>query len=157
MTRTQQLATIAVCLLAQACSGGSAQPTDAGAENESSSLPARTYAPTITAIYGEMLNLRCAQPFCHLGAAGSPPIFTNAESSYRALVNVQAHGTLCADAGVDLVVPGHPESSLLVQKVERPSPAGLCGNPMPGAGELPLDDRDLQQIEQWITNGALDN
>ena len=158
------LTTTVVCLLAllallaQACSGGDSPATpDAGTEHEASSLPQRTYAPTITAIYEEILNLRCAQPFCHLGAAGSPPIFTDKETSYRALVNVPASGRLCADAGADLVVPGQPESSLLYRKVEHPVPSGLCGDPMPGGAAEPLGARDIQQIQQWIAQGALDN
>jgi hypothetical protein len=185
-----RLATASVCFLLQACSGGSAQ-TDAGLGQESGSDPSRTYAPTMTAIYGEILSGRCAIPFCHLGVAGSPPLFTDPGSSYAALVNAHASGTKCGDAGTGqpapampepavedggeggaggdagaeeaaasgwiLVVPGDPDASLLYRKIERPTPPGLCGDPMPGGGEQPLDDRDIQQIRTWIAQGAKNN
>jgi hypothetical protein len=171
-------ATIFASLLVQACSGGGAQTTrDAG--HDSGSPPPRTYAPTMTAIYDQILNSRCAQPFCHLGVAGSPPIFTDKEASYLALVNAPASGMKCGGAGAGdagageagageagaddagagwvLVVPGDPQSSLLYRKIETPIPADLCGDPMPGGGQRPLDARDIQQIQQWITQGAMDN
>jgi hypothetical protein len=128
----------------------------------------------MTAIYDQILNSRCAQPFCHLGVAGTPPIFTDKEASYLALVNAPASGMKCGgagasdagagDAGADdagavwvLVVPGNPQSSLLYRKIESPIPADLCGDPMPGGGQRPLDARDIQQIQQWISQGAMDN
>jgi hypothetical protein len=121
----------------------------------------------MTAIYGEILTGRCAIPFCHLGIAGSPPLFTDQESSYRALVNVHASGTKCGpgDAGAEedagstpiLVVPDQPDASLLYRKIERPTPPGLCGDPMPGGGEQQLDDKDIQQIRDWIAKGAMNN
>jgi hypothetical protein len=168
-----RLAAASVCLLVPACSGGSAQPTqDAGGAD-----PSRTYAPTMTAVYNEILTGRCAIPFCHLGIAGSPPIFTDPDSSYHALVNAHASGTKCGPAmpeagageggtdggaGVEgdaqspwiLVVPGDPDASLLYRKIERPTPKDLCGDPMPGGGEQQLEDKDIQQIHDWIAKGA---
>jgi hypothetical protein len=92
------LATAIASLVVQACSGGSAQTTrDAATGHDSGSPPARTYAPTMTAIYDQILNSRCAQPFCHLGGAGTPPILTDKEASYLALVNAPASGMKCAE------------------------------------------------------------
>jgi hypothetical protein len=76
------------------------------------------------------------------------------DEAYQQLVGVPADGPKCADAGVERVVPGHPETSLLHLKVLNPAPAGLCGDPMPGGGRPPLDGRDIQQIDEWITRGA---
>jgi hypothetical protein len=45
----------------------------------------------------------------------------------------------------------------LYRKVEHPVPSGLCGDPMPGGASEPLDARDIQQIQQWIAQGALDD
>jgi hypothetical protein len=81
------------------------------------------------------------------------PLSTQDEA-YSQLVGVSASGSKCADAGVERVVPGHPETSLLHLKVLNPPPAGLCGDPMPGGGRPALDARDLQQIDDWITQGA---
>jgi hypothetical protein len=114
-----------------------------------------------------------------LGIAGTPPLFTDKETSYMNLVNVAATGAKCgasvgaadgggaeaeaaqagaAEAGAVpvLVAPGHPESSLLYQKIENPSPPGLCGDRMPD-GQDPLADADIQQIKEWITLGAMDD
>jgi hypothetical protein len=81
------------------------------------------------------------------------PLSTQDEA-YAQLVGVPADGPKCADAGVGRVVPGHPETSLVHLKVQNPAPPGLCGDPMPPGGRLPLDARDIAQIDEWITRGA---
>jgi len=166
-------AIVLFALLAQACMGdgsggqpGSASSAsrsdDASAPAPSSDarVPGRSYAPTMTAIYDEVLSLRCAVRFCHIGSTGATPIMSNKDHTYAQLVGVPASGTLCADAGLAgllRVVPGHPETSLLYLKVENPPPAGLCGDPMPSGNSLPLEDLDIEQIRQWIAQGATNN
>jgi hypothetical protein len=154
-----------VALLPLGCSSshGSHNSTssDAGTGHDtgSSITSKRTYAPTITAIYNEILTKQCAIPFCHGGAAGSTPQFSSPDDSYQELVNKPASGAKCADAGAGgllLVVPGQPDMSLLYMKLEQPSPPGLCGDPMPGNGP-PLGPMDLQQIKEWIEMGAENN
>jgi len=158
------VATAVASLFVQACSGGNGTTArDAGSEHDSGSEATGnvvTHAPTMTAIYGEVLAPKCAQAFCHLGLAGSPPIFSDKEASYRALVNVPAAGTKCGDAGAAglmRVVPGDPDASLLYRKIETPTPAGLCGDPMPGGGQPSLDSLQVQQIHDWIAQGAQDD
>ncbi len=148
------------CFLVLGCSGGDGQGSADSGTGESGSPSTDTHAPTMSAIYDNILSPRCAVPFCHLGIAGSPPIFSDKESSDSALVNVPARGTKCggdAGGGAMLVVPMHPESSLLYQKIKSPSPAGLCGDRMPGGTLTPLPDADIGQIEQWIAQGATDD
>lgn len=155
--------TLAIALTTGCSSSSGESAKDAGKAHDAASDgndlvgATRTYAPTMTAVYGEILVTKCAQPFCHLGAAGSTPIFMDKESSYHALVNMPAGGTKCADSGATLVVPGQPDQSLLYRKIERPSPMDLCGDPMPGGGQAQLDDGGIEQIRSWIAQGALDN
>lgn len=133
------------------------EPHDAGAEAAAIVIPMRSYAPTMTAVYDEILNKTCAQPFCHLGAAGSTPLFPDKDSSYHALVNMPAAGTKCGDSGAVLVVPGDSDASLLYRKIELPRPSDLCGDPMPGGGGPPLDEGGINQIKTWIEQGAQNN
>jgi hypothetical protein len=144
-------------LLALACSGShGATKADGGSGSGHEAGTIHDYSPTLTAIYTEIFSRQCAIPFCHGGAAGSPPSFSSKDDSYQALVNVPANGMKCADAGMGgllLVVPGQPDMSLLYMKVEQPSPPGLCGDPMPGNGP-PLEAMQIQQIQEWIAQGA---
>ena len=161
-----------VALLVQACSGDGSgsqsnnanRPGDASAPDGASMLDARvagrSYAPTMTAIYDEILSLRCAVRFCHFGATGTPPVMSNKDHTYEQLVGVPAAGEKCGDAGLAgllRVDPGHPETSLLYTKVENPPPKGLCGDPMPSGNALPLEALDIDQIRQWIVQGAMNN
>jgi hypothetical protein len=116
----------------------------------------RSYAPTLTAVYSQILVSKCAIPFCHLGAAGAPMTLGSQDEAYMQMVSVPANGPYCGDAGTAgllRVDPGHPETSLLYKKIEMPSPPDLCGDPMPGNGAF-LDARDIQQVADWITMGA---
>jgi hypothetical protein len=151
------LATAALSIFAQACSGGhnNATKTDGGAAHEGGTS-SRDYAPTMTGVYNEILKSRCGIPFCHLGAAGAPMTLDSQDDSYQQMVNVPANGPFCGDAGMAgllRVDPGHPETSLLYLKIEMPSPPDLCGDPMPSSG-APLTDKDIQQIHDWIQQGA---
>ena len=163
---------VLVALLAQACggNGSGSQAANAnrsddasvrdGASKSGALVAGRSYAPTMTAIYDEILSLHCAVSFCHLGATGTTPIMSNKDRTYQQLVGVPASGAKCGDAGLAgllRVDPGHPETSLLYLKVENPPPADLCGDPMPSGNSLPLEDPDIEQIKQWIAQGAMNN
>jgi len=172
-------AIVLVALLAQACMGdgsgsqpGSASstsrsddasapaPSSDGAPSSDARIPGRSYAPTMTAIYDEVLSLHCAVRFCHLGGTGTTPIMSSKDHTYEQLISVPASGAKCGDAGLAgllRVEPGHPETSLLYLKVENPPPAGLCGDPMPSGNSLPLEALDIEQIRQWIVLGATNN
>lgn len=163
---TARIATAIALVLAltPGCSGSNketakdaGEPHDGGSETGAIVVPMRSYAPTMTAVYEEILKKTCAQPFCHLGAAGSTPLFSDKDSSYQALVNMLAAGTKCGDSGAVLVVPGDPDASLLYRKIEVPRPSDLCGDPMPGGGGPPLDDGGINQIKTWIEQGAQNN
>jgi uncharacterized membrane protein len=74
--------------------------------------------------------------------------------SYAKVVTKAAVSPMCMGAGRVLIVPGQPDNSLLVQKVEGKQ---QCGASMPLGAPMPLaaTNPDLvQKLREWITAGA---
>jgi outer membrane protein assembly factor BamB len=113
--------------------------------------------PTWSAVYRDVLQgSGCSGgPACHASTiAGQLQLSTQA-GAYAALVSVQAMGAgagnmRCSDTGLLRVAPRDPDASLLVQKLEAPTP--VCGQHMP-PGSM-LRPELLQQLRQWILAGA---
>jgi hypothetical protein len=64
----------------------------------------------------------------------------------------------CGGAGTDRVVPGDPDGSLVVQKIEAaidPLRFAACGDPMPRSGR-PLSRARIDLVRAWIAAGALE-
>ncbi|HTB73285.1 MAG TPA: hypothetical protein VK762_08565 [Polyangiaceae bacterium] len=174
MTALDRLAWIAAAAsltVAPACSSGSSPgvaadgsaPQDATASDDEApdggdfaaavmDAAPPTYAPTFTAVYGEILSPICAGPFCH-GAGNEFLLMSSKGVAYSATVGVLSHGPSCADSGLTIVKPGDADASLLYLKVTDPP----CGNRMPAGYEPYLDSRQTEQVRQWIAMGALDN
>jgi hypothetical protein len=138
-----------------ACSGGSGEgspeaSTGGDAPDAAGDEPvAHTYAPTFTALWGEVFTPTCAILFCHGGSDDFLSMATK-DTAYAAMVGVVSHGPQCGSTGLTIVEPGKPEASLLYLKVTSPP----CGNKMPAMYGLSLDSREIDQIKQWITLGA---
>jgi hypothetical protein len=111
--------------------------------------PARTYAPTFSAVWAEVLYSSCGASYCHSGDQTGLMLMT-ADQAYDDLVGKSPKGVDCRDSGLLLVEPGHPESSLIYLKVVDPP----CGALMPyRLGRIP--DRDIEQMRRWIELGAM--
>ncbi len=111
--------------------------------------PERTYAPTFSAVWFEVLSPSCGASYCHAGDQTGLMLMT-ADQAYDDLVGVSPKGVDCEDSGLLLVEPRHPESSLMYLKLVEPP----CGALMPRLiGRLP--ERDIEQVRQWIERGAL--
>jgi hypothetical protein len=124
--------------------------TSGGAKDEDAGDP---YAPTFTAIYNNILQGTCAQPFCHLGST-TPMAMPDQATAYKVLVNVASDpNSNCMNMGWTRVVPGDPAKSLLYEKIELPIPANICGLHMPRQG-VDLEAKQIAQIKQWIMLGA---
>jgi hypothetical protein len=118
-------------------------------------------APTFSAIYRDIIAATgCAgSALCHAGEAGKLQM-KDVAGAFKALVNTKAMGmnadgqggNNCKDSGMQRVVPGKPDDSLLVKKLEGTQP---CGDPMPIAGKL--SDEKIKQVRDWIADGAKDN
>ena len=128
---------------------------DAGTE------PAASFAPTFSAIYEEIIVAEgCSgSAICH-GADIGHLMMSDKATAYAALVDVDAMGENlvknmgkdCKDSGLKRVLPGDPDNSLLVKKLESTQP---CGLPMP-FGKM-LTQEQIDQVRTWIKNGANDD
>ena len=102
-------------------------------------------APPFTEIYTEVLSPSCGFSSCHAGSAGAPFLETE-DSAYASLVNAESNSV----DGAILVIPGDPDNSYLVQKLE--SGPSITGNPMPPSSALP--DEKIEAVRAWIEAGA---
>jgi len=95
----------------------------------------------------------CAVLYCHYGATDTGADLASRDQSYAALVEQEASGIHCGEGAHILVVPGKPDESLLIQKLEGSPP---CGATMP-MGMEPLSAETIAGIRAWIADGAPDN
>ena len=108
--------------------------------------------PTLDEIQAAVFTPNCATVGCHTGPAGNVlPTgldLSNADASLASLVNIMSSQA----AGETLVIPGDPDASYLVQKIEG---RAAVGNRMPPPPRNALDTATIDAIRQWITDGAL--
>jgi hypothetical protein len=133
--------------------------TLAGCDEKLSDLtgPSPNLKPTFASIRDEILLStdaagRSACVNCHTpgGPAGGLLNF-RADDVYARLVNAPSR----QKAGAVLVVPGDPDGSYLVQKLE--GRAGIVGQRMPFSGPPFLTDGQMFVIRRWIADGAANN
>jgi len=88
---------------------------------------------------------------CHTRGGESPELdLSTAAGARAALLSMPSRAAGC---GV-LVVPGEPDASLLIAKLENTQPMA-CGKRMPDVSGLTVDQRAV--ISEWIADGALDD
>src|SRR5579875_1746786 len=100
-------------------------------------------------------------------AAATPQFYTEhvqpifQANCYRCHAGLNHRGGLQLDsaAGISkgghdgqVIVPGHPEQSLLVKLIRHEGPAN---DPMPMPPKGKLSDADIATIEQWVRAGAV--
>ena len=109
--------------------------------------PTPNLQPTFSSIQSEIFSQRCIG--CHTNVGRVPPMGLNLTegNAYANLVGVAARGK----AGATRVVPGDPENSYIIHKLE--GRAGISGVRMPFAG-TPLTDGQILVIKRWIETGA---
>ena len=116
-------------------------------------------SPTWSAVFQEVIvNNGCnGGSTCHASSSGGNLVMQTKADSYAALVNVAAMGNsgapTCASSGLQRVVPGDPDNSLLVTKLEQAMPA--CGTRMPPGAALPAEQ--IKQVRDWVAAGAKDD
>jgi hypothetical protein len=118
-------------------------------------------SPTWGAIWSEIIvGTGCnGGALCHGGTVGMLQMVDKNES-YAALrmpamgMNLNLMPPHCADSGLMRIVPGNPDMSLLVRKVEMMMPG--CGTVMPPNPPM-LTAMQQMQIRMWVANGAMDN
>lgn len=92
------------------------------------------YAPTFDNVWTNTLSTTCALAGCHATGQGGLTMGTAPDEAYAALLD-------------GYVVPGDPECSLIVSRIE---PDGEGGMP-PGSV---LAEEERCAIETWIAEGA---
>jgi hypothetical protein len=87
---------------------------------------------------------------CHTSTGRTPSggLNLNHDVAYEQLVNIASRGQPTAVR----IVPGNPDASYLVQKVE--GAPGIVGRRMPFSGEPFLTDGQLLILRRWIALGA---
>jgi hypothetical protein len=123
-----------------------------GCDEALSSLagPTPNLQPTFSSIQSEILTPRCAGCHTNIGRPAPQGLVLLEGSAYANLVDVAARGK--ADA--TRVVPGDPEDSYLIHKIE--GRGGISGQRMPFNG-TPLTDGQILVIKRWIELGAQNN
>lgn len=99
------------------------------------------YPPTFDNIYDRLIDDTCAISACHSPASNAGNLaFGDADAAYQRLLN---------DDGADpLVIPGDPECSMLIKRLESTDRDFV----MPS--RTPLSANERCAIRQWVANGA---
>lgn len=88
-----------------------------------------------------LFNLKCTNSGCH------------DDQTRAGNLSLTSYGNTTAD--LQIVVPYHPENSVLVWAIEGRIPAGFM--PPPTAPVAPLTDNQINGIKTWIKEGARAN
>lgn len=108
--------------------------------------PPVSFATTVQPIF----SANCATSGCHSGAFPAGALNLAAGVAYGNIVGVASTQI----PALQRVAAGDPVNSYLYQKlIDAP---GIVGSPMP-LGSFPLPEAQIDAIEAWIAQGALDN
>ncbi|MDZ7680260.1 MAG: c-type cytochrome domain-containing protein [Fodinibius sp.] len=132
-------------LILGACGSSSTGPNNNGGDdNSGGNNGSEPPEPTFSNVQ-PIFNDSCGGSGCHIGES------TNGVrlDSYENVIN--STGT---QYGTDVVVPGEPDNSPLIDKISNDNPE--FGERMPEGGP-PLSDEDISLIREWIANGAENN
>jgi hypothetical protein len=117
--------------------------------------PTPDLAPTFSSVQQQIFNTQDASGrqnciVCHTDQGRAPASGLNLRegASYNALVGVASRGK----PGATLVIPGDPDNSYLVQKLEGAS--GIVGERMPRTGGPYLTSGQMLVLRRWIQQGA---
>jgi hypothetical protein len=109
--------------------------------------PAST-VPTLSQIQTQIFDVSCTSCHTDVGRTPSSGMNLKAGSAFAALVNVPS----VAKAGAVRVIPGNPNGSYLIQKLE--GDPGIVGLRMPRTGPPHLPEAQVKMIRDWIAAGA---
>jgi hypothetical protein len=104
--------------------------------------------PTLDQIQAIVFGPSCATSNCHDSNASANLDLSNADTSFMELVGV----TSVQQNQLMLVEPGNADNSYLIHKLENANTISFAPMP-PGQGRA-LDPAVIQEIRNWIDNGA---
>ena len=143
-----------------ACGGGSgsSEPpsdtaqdiaTDTAMDGGTDTPKACNVEPNIASLEDNYFEMSCTFSSCHSDSAAQGGLVLTPGNAYENLVNVAASHV--GSAGTFRVVPGDPEASYLVHRVEN---TGLDGPMPPGIVEPLGPDCQIKALRDWIAAGA---
>jgi hypothetical protein len=118
--------------------------------------PSPNLTPTFASIRAEILETtdlagRTSCITCHTNQGRTPAGQLNLRTDpYTALVGVSSRFR----AGATLVIPGNPDESYLIRKIEG---RDITGVRMPQSGPPYLTDGQIRVLRRWIEIGAPNN
>ena len=137
----------AFALVLGACGAGTGEGLDSNGQPLSSgSGSAAPLAPTLASIQANVFSVNCAIPGCHGGGTVQFGLRLDPGFAYGNLVNVASP----RDANLVRVIPGNPDGSFIIQKLEGTQ---TLGDRMPDFGPY-LPQSTIDVIRQWIADGA---
>ena len=105
--------------------------------------------PTLDQIQAVIFSPTCATALCHSSGGMTGALnLSDADTSLAQLFDVDSP----VAAGEKRVIAFDPDNSYLIKKLENA--AGIAGAQMPLGGQ-PLAQTDIDEIRQWIMDGAL--
>jgi hypothetical protein len=113
--------------------------------------------PTLSDINDKYFSKACTFGGCHDSSSAEGGLDLEVASLHSVLVNVAAADPKAGPRNKLRVVPGDPDNSFLVQKLEGTMERDE-GNIMPDGADEPIDPEcRIAMVRKWITDGALDN
>ena len=113
--------------------------------------------PTLSSLQAESFIPGCAFSGCHDKKSSEGGLDFESPGLHARLVKVAAMDDNAGPRGKLRVVPGDPDASFIVQKVEG-TQAGDEGELMPEGAEEPISpDCRIAKLRKWIEDGAKDN
>jgi len=103
--------------------------------------------PTFTNVHEEILQPSCSFSACHGSGAGYLELVGDASTNHAVLVGIVSFGS----PEETLVIPGDPDGSYLVKKIDGAE--GIEGDPMPPPGGG-LSEEQIALVRAWIEAGA---
>ena len=140
---------VIVALALAACGAGSGEGLDQNGQPLSGGgggAPPAGLAPTLASIQDNVFSVSCAVPGCHGGVSAQQGLRLDLGFSAGNLINVPSP----RDPNLIRVVPGDPDASFLIQKLDGTQ---TLGDRMPDGGPY-LTTATINVIRQWIQDGA---
>ena len=128
------------------CGGGSGEGLDENGRPLASGGGPVVLQPTLASIQANVFSPSCAIPGCHGGGSVQQGLRLDPGFSATNLINVVSP----RDANLIRVVPGNPNASFIIQKLEGRQ---TLGDRMPQFGPY-LPQPTIDVIRQWIQLGA---
>ena len=138
--------TAALALALTACGGGSGEGLDENGRPIAPGGGAPPSGPTLASIQANVFSVNCAISGCHGGGTVQQGLRLDPGFSAANLINVPSP----RNASLIRVIPGNPNASFLIQKLEGTQ---TLGDRMPQFGPF-LPQSTIDVIRLWIQNGA---